>query len=230
LHYWLILPAAGNGRRFGGDFPKQYAPLAGRTVIEWALEPFLTDERCRGIVVALDGDDQYFANLGPARDPRVATVVGGSQRHDSVHNALAAVNAADDDWVLVHDAARPCASRMEIDALIEAVEGDAVGGLLAVPLADTLKRADAGQRVSETPSRDSLWRALTPQMFRLGMLRRALAAAQESGRAPTDEAQAMEWCGHAPQLVRGDAQNMKITVASDLTLTAAILAHRSASP
>jgi len=126
--------------------PKQYMPLAGSTVIEHALAPFLADPRCRQIIVALDPADVRFRTLPPARDPRVQVVPGGAQRCDSVRNALQAIAAADDDWVLVHDAARPCVARSDVDTLIAAVAGDAVGGLLAVPLADTLKRGNDRQR------------------------------------------------------------------------------------
>jgi 2-C-methyl-D-erythritol 4-phosphate cytidylyltransferase len=228
MDYWLVVPAAGSGQRFGGDLPKQYTPLAGRTVIEWALAPFLADARCRRIVVALGTDDHHFAQLAAAGDPRILTVPGGPQRCDSVRQALSALNAEDDDWVLVHDAARPCVSRGEIDALLAAVASDDVGGLLALPVADTLKRADGEQRVCDTPSRESLWRALTPQMFRAGLLRRALHAAHAGACLPTDEAQAVEWLGFAPRLVRGDSQNVKVTEQADLALAAVTLAQRSA--
>jgi 2-C-methyl-D-erythritol 4-phosphate cytidylyltransferase len=182
------------------------------------------------IVVALDPDDSLFRQLPLAADPRVSAVTGGAQRCDSVRNALAQVAAADDDWILIHDAARPCLARTDLDALIGVLGDDAVGGLLAAPLSDTLKRADHLQRVADTPSRDSLWRALTPQMFRLRLLREALQAAHAAGREPTDEAQAIEWAGHAPRLVPGRADNLKVTSPADLTLVAALLAqeHRTA--
>jgi 2-C-methyl-D-erythritol 2,4-cyclodiphosphate synthase len=146
-------------------------------------------------------------------------------RCDSVRNALDAITDEDDAWVLVHDAARPCVTRAEIDALLEGCAADLVGGLLAVPVADTLKRADEAQRVLKSPPREGLWRALTPQMFRLGVLRRALRAAHEAGREPTDEAQAVEWLGESPRLVAGNAANLKITTAADLALAAALLAQ-----
>jgi 2-C-methyl-D-erythritol 4-phosphate cytidylyltransferase len=228
LQYWLIMPAAGSGRRFGATVPKQYLQLAGRTVIEHALAAFLADERCRGIVVALDPDDSRFASLPLSSEPRMKIAAGGAQRCDSVRNALDAIAGADEDWVLVHDAARPCLSRSDLDALIAALSCDPAGGLLATPLSDTLKRADHGQRAVDTPSRDSLWRALTPQMFRLGLLRSALRAAQAAGREPTDEAQAMEWAGHTPLLVAGRADNLKVTSPADLALAAAVLAARMA--
>jgi 2-C-methyl-D-erythritol 4-phosphate cytidylyltransferase len=225
LRYWLVMPAAGSGQRFGQELPKQYMPLAGRTVIECSLAPFLADSRCAGAVIAIAANDRRFGGLALAKEPRLRTVTGGQQRADSVLSALESLQAPDDDWVLVHDAARPCVSRGEIDALLLAAGTDAVGGLLAVPLSDTLKREQSG-RVRETPSRESLWRALTPQMFRLGALRSALQAARDAGRSPTDEAQALEWAGQQPVLVAGSPQNIKITTAADLELAAAILLKR----
>jgi 2-C-methyl-D-erythritol 4-phosphate cytidylyltransferase len=225
LRYWLVMPAAGSGQRFGQELPKQYRPLAGRTVIEYSLAPFLADSRCVGAVIAIAANDRRFAELALAQEPRLRTVTGGEQRADSVLSALESLQAPDEDWVLVHDAARPCVSCGEIDALLAAAGTDAVGGLLAVPLADTLKRELSG-RVRETPSRESLWRALTPQMFHLGALRSALQAARNAGRSPTDEAQALEWAGQQPVLVAGSPQNLKITTAADLELAAAILLQR----
>lgn len=232
------MPAAGTGRRFGGDTPKQYLLLAGARVIERALAPFVADARCQGIVVAIDAADTQFNALPVAQDPRLRVVAGGARRCDSVRNALAAIaagdGAVDEDWVLVHDAARPCISRPDIDHLLSALQHDEVGGLLAVPLADTIKRAAADgastsdtPRVADTPPRTGLWRALTPQMFRAGLLREALRVAAVAGREPTDEAQAVEWLGHAPRLVAGDPGNLKITAPADLELAAAWLAREN---
>jgi 2-C-methyl-D-erythritol 4-phosphate cytidylyltransferase / 2-C-methyl-D-erythritol 2,4-cyclodiphosphate synthase len=221
------MPAAGSGRRFGSATPKQYFPLAGRSLIEHSLAPFIADARCRGIVVALDAADSTFESLDVADEPRVVRAVGGARRCDSVRAALAAIAAPDADWVLVHDAARPCLSRADLDALLGALAADAIGGLLAAPQSDTLKLADEFQRVQKTPPRDGLWRALTPQMFRLGLLRQALQAANEAGREPTDEAQAVEWLGHAPRLVAGSPANLKVTTPADLQLAAAILGGRT---
>jgi len=223
------MPAAGSGRRYGAATPKQYLELAGRGVIEQALAPFLQDPRCVGVVIALDRDDTWFAALPAARDARVRCVHGGNRRCDSVRNALEAISGPDDSWVLVHDAARPCVTRAEVDDLLAACAHDAVGGLLAVPVADTLKRADESGRVLKSPPRDGLWRALTPQMFRLGLLRRALREAHAAGRDPTDEAQAVEWLGEAPRLVAGNAGNLKITTAADLKIAAALLAQGESS-
>ncbi|HEX5462620.1 MAG TPA: 2-C-methyl-D-erythritol 4-phosphate cytidylyltransferase [Steroidobacteraceae bacterium] len=221
-NYWLVMPAAGAGRRFGADRPKQYAPLCGRTVIEWALAPFLTDPRCSGTVVALAEDDPYWAAIAP---PTVLVASGGEERSHSVRNGLAALaeRAGRDDWVLVHDAARPCLPRRDLDRLLADLAAHPVGGILATPTADTLKRADAARHIQQTVDRAGLWRALTPQMFRYGRLCEALDRAHGSGRAPTDEAQAIEWLGDRPALIEGAAANLKITSAADLALAAALL-------
>lgn len=222
MRYWLVMPAAGIGRRFGTDRPKQYAPLCGRTVIEWALALFLTDPRCAGAVVALAEDDPYWAAVAPAT---VRVAAGGQERSHSVRNGLAALakDAHRDDWVLVHDAARPCLPRGDLDRLLAELAAHPVGGLLATPAADTLKRADASRDVQQTVDRAGLWRALTPQMFRYGRLCEALDRAHDDGRIPTDEAQAIEWLGDRPKLVEGAAANLKITSAADLAIAAALL-------
>lgn len=233
MRYALVVPAAGSGRRFGATvLRKQYEPLAGLTVIEHALAPFLADARCHRILVAIAADDAAWPQVAARCELRAAcpigAVTGGAERASSVHRALAALQGSvdDDEWVLVHDAARPCLSRAEIDALIAAALPHPVGGLLAVPVADTLKRGmpgGAGVQVERTESREGLWRALTPQMFRLGPLARALDAARSAQRQPTDEAQAMEWQGHAPLLVPGDVRNIKITTPADLAFAEALL-------
>ena len=222
MHYWLVMPAAGIGRRFGAERPKQYAPLRGRTVIEWALAPFLRDARCAGAMVALAADDPYWREIAP---PQVLTASGGVERSHSVRNALAALapRAQAEDWVLVHDAARPCLADADLERLIAELAAHPVGGLLATPAADTLKRADAAGCVAATVDRTGLWRALTPQMFRYGLLCSALDAAHAAGRIPTDEAQAVEWLGMRPALVAASTANLKITRAADLTLAAALL-------
>jgi 2-C-methyl-D-erythritol 4-phosphate cytidylyltransferase len=223
LRYRVVMPAAGSGLRFGQGLPKQYMLLAGRTVIEWALAPFLEDERCVQVVVALAPGDVTFGTLPVAHESRLSRVTGGAHRADSVAAALQSVTGADDDWVLVHDAARPCVTLQELDSLLDSARTGVCGALLAVPVADTLKRSAADQLVVDTPSRDSLWRALTPQMFPRALLRRALDAARQAGRMPTDEAQAVEWLGLQPLLIPGNPWNLKITHAGDLQIAAAIL-------
>jgi 2-C-methyl-D-erythritol 4-phosphate cytidylyltransferase / 2-C-methyl-D-erythritol 2,4-cyclodiphosphate synthase len=227
LHYWLIMPAAGSGRRFGTQVPKQYAELLGRTVIEWALAPFIDDPRCSGIIVALAPHDQWWPQIAQRLPTHVATVAGGAQRSESVLNGLRALGtrADDRDWVLVHDAARPCLPVADLTALLRHLRDEEIGGLLAAPGADTLKFGPAGGAtvVDRTVDRTGLWRALTPQMFRFGVLRKALEAAHDAGRTPTDESQALEWVGARPVLVTGSAENLKVTTAQDLVVAAAIL-------
>lgn len=222
MRYWLVMPAAGIGRRFGRQRPKQYAPLRGRTVIQWALAPFLADARCAGAVVALAAHDPYWPEVAP---PQVLTVAGGTERSHSVRNALAALarRADAEDWVLVHDAARPCLPPADLEHLLGRLAEHPLGGLLAVPAADTLKRADAHGGVAASVDRAGLWRALTPQMFRYRTLCDALDAAHAAGQVPTDEAQALEWRGEHPVLVAGSAANLKITTTADLSIAAALL-------
>ncbi|HEY8508467.1 MAG TPA: 2-C-methyl-D-erythritol 4-phosphate cytidylyltransferase [Steroidobacteraceae bacterium] len=229
MRYWLVMPAAGAGRRFGESVPKQYAPLCGRTVIEWALAPFAADSRCAGIAIAIAEGDPHWADVSKRLGWMIRVAHGGQQRSESVRSALAALAdvARANDWVLVHDAARPCVSREEIDRLIAKLEAHPPGGLLALPAADTLKRARSDGAVDVTVDRSNLWRALTPQMFRYARLCEALDAAHRSGRYPTDEAQALEWCGESPLLVEGASANIKITTAQDLTLAEALLRARS---
>jgi 2-C-methyl-D-erythritol 4-phosphate cytidylyltransferase len=228
VHYGLVMPAAGSGRRFGAAGPKQYAPLAGTTVLECALAPFLADRRCRAVRLVLAADDPERARLQALLGARGALVDGGAERCDSVRLGLAslAVVLGEDDWVLVHDAARPCIAAADVDRLIARVSDGFEGGLLAAPLADTLKRAAADGTCLETPARAGLWCAQTPQMFRLGALRAALEQAQRAGRVPTDEAQAMEWQGVRARLVASEHCNLKVTTPADLALAAAVLAAR----
>jgi len=230
MKYHLVLPAAGSGRRFAATLPKQYADLAGRTVIEQSLRHFESDADCVGLVVAVSPDDDRWPRMVAGR-PRFRTVSGGAQRAHSVLNALRSLAQLDaDDWVFVHDAARPCFTREDLASLKRELADHAVGGLLAVPLADTLKRgAGDSPEVEATLDRSGLWRASTPQVFRLGVLRPALEAALSGGRIPTDEAQAVEWAGHKPRLVPGRADNIKVTTPGDLQLAAAILSMQGNS-
>lgn len=223
--FCAAVPAAGAATRMGGGRPKQYLPLAGRSVLEWALACFLEHAGLQAVVVALPADDDSFASLDVAGDPRVRTVTGGSTRAASVRAALAAL--ADQDPatpVLVHDAARPCLLRGDLDRLL-ACAGEPDGALLALPVRDTLKRDDAAGRVAATVAREHLWQALTPQGFPLGTLGAALRAAGDEPGI-TDEAGAMERAGHRPRLVEGDPSNLKVTRPGDLPLAAAILGAR----
>lgn len=226
--YWAVIPAAGAGKRMARAVPKQYLSLHGRSVLEWALQPFLADARCRGVVLVLASDDTHWPTLG-LHHSKLRVAAGGAERADSV---LAGLNtllsiAAPTEWVLVHDAARPCVHPADLDALL-AVANDAepVGALLATPVSDTLKQATADQRVAHTVPRAGLWRALTPQLFRLGQLHAALQNALANNIAITDEASAMEALGLQPRLIAGRSDNLKITLPEDLALAESVLAGR----
>ncbi|HYM41562.1 MAG TPA: 2-C-methyl-D-erythritol 4-phosphate cytidylyltransferase [Steroidobacteraceae bacterium] len=238
MKYFLIMPAAGSGRRFQGDIPKQYAPLLDRTVIEWALAPFLGDPRCAHAVVAIAESDPTWPRVAARlAGERLSATPGGDERSVSVRRGLAALAARADagDWVVVHDAARPCLDLRDLGELIMAVTAHGTGGLLGARAVDTLKqaqtdaRAHQGPTVARTVDRTDLWRAFTPQMFRFGPLCAALDAAHSSGRYPSDEAQALEWAGVRPLLVEGRATNLKLTTSEDLLLAEAVLRARRAA-
>ena len=253
--HFALVPAAGSGARLGSPTPKQYLPLAGRPMIWHALSVLCRQTRIAQVYVVLSAGDAWWAgydwsSLGDTLRP---VFCGGATRAESVVNGLAAMagELAEDDWVLVHDAARPCLSPILLDALLNALADDPVGGLLALPVADTLKRAHAeeessagmadlgGQpdwaaprrrnmphgaqapRVAATVTRDELWQAQTPQMFRYGLLRAALAAAPKE---VTDEAGALEMAGYRPRLVPSELRNFKVTYPADLALAELILA------
>jgi 2-C-methyl-D-erythritol 4-phosphate cytidylyltransferase len=224
--HFAIVPAAGSGARFGADQPKQYLSLLGRPLLHHTLAVLAACPEINRVWVVLAADDAEWGRYDWSElGAKVETLrCGGASRAESVANGLAAAAtvAADDDWVLVHDAARPCLSAAMLAALFAELVDDPVGGLLAVPVADTLKRADAAQRVAATEPRDALWQAQTPQMFRYGLLRDALAACRDV----TDEAGAVEALGLRPKLVRGDATNLKVTYPADLALAAMILRGR----
>lgn len=218
------MPAAGTGTRMDSATPKQYLPLAGRPVILHTLERLCQCAAVQGVIVGLSIDDEHWRGLQPefeAQEKFRGVFVGGVERADTVLNGLQALSqfADADDWVLVHDAARPSVRASDIDKLIHAVIGQhADGGLLALPVTDTVKRADTQQRVRETVVRDDLWRALTPQLFPIAALTQALEQALERGITVTDEASAMEHSGARPLLVQGHSDNIKITLPGDLAL------------
>jgi 2-C-methyl-D-erythritol 4-phosphate cytidylyltransferase len=224
---WFIVPAAGASRRLGGPVAKPYLELAGRRVIEHTLDALLSQASVAGGVVVLAADDREWPTLPLALRERVTTTLGGRERCDSVLAGLRALSsAARDDWVLVHDAARPCLAAADLSRLIGACADDAVGGLLALPVADTLKRDDGAGRSAQTVPRERLWRAQTPQMFRCGQLTAALQQAIDAGETPGDEAAAIERLGFKPLLVEGSPLNIKITHPSDLEFAASVLAKR----
>ena len=226
VRYWALIPAAGRGTRMAESMPKQYLPLAGVSLLRRALAPLEAEPRIEGIVLVVAPDDPYRNDYRPRIRKPLIVAQGGAQRSDSVCNGLRALagEADDDDWIVVHDAARPCLARDDLTRLLDLLASHACGGLLATPVHDTLKRADAAGVVTATVDRTGLWRALTPQMFRFGLLRAAMEQARSDGVPITDEAAAMERAGHAVQLVEGRADNIKITRASDLELAERIVA------
>lgn len=214
---WCVVPAAGRGKRFGAELPKQYVSIAGKPLLRWTLERLAAHSRIAGLVVVLSADDAHWPDLRGLAGKPVFTAIGGGERADSVLSGLNALGAdvADDAFVLVHDAARPCVREDDITRLIDRASA-AGGGLLAAPMRDTLKRADAQGRVESTEARESRWRALTPQMFRRAELVDALSRARAEGVIVTDEAMAMERAGHRPLLVEGSDDNIKVTTPADL--------------
>jgi 2-C-methyl-D-erythritol 4-phosphate cytidylyltransferase len=227
--FWAVVPAAGAGRRMASNIPKQYLSLLGCRVIEHTLQRLLEHERIEGVYVALSNADGWWSSTAFAAHPRVVRVPGGAERCHSVHNALECLRtvAGAEDWVLVHDAARPCLHRSDLDRLIDELAGDPVGGLLAAPLHDTIKQAGEEGRITATVPRERLWRAFTPQMFRLGALFDALTQALSRGWVVTDDASAMELAGHAPRLLEGRSDNIKITRSEDLRLAEFYLQQQS---
>ncbi len=228
-HYYAVIPAAGTGSRFGAGMPKQYLPLNGAPLIQHTLQALLSDTRIAQVVVVLSPDDTHWheACLPTGAAGRVRVVhTGGATRADSVVNGIkwlqSNLNVNQEDWVLVHDAARPCLTMTQLAGLIDALADDPVGGLLAIPVADTLKRGDTAARVMVTVDRQQLWQAQTPQMFRIGPLQSALSRDDLAGI--TDEASAIEALGLQPKLVPGSLSNLKVTYPEDLRLAAMILA------
>lgn len=217
--FWAVVPAAGAGKRMGSPIPKQYLEIAGKPVLQHTLERLLSVERIAGVVVALSPGDDYWPGLAVSADPRIRTAPGGSERADSVLSALdvLAGQARADDWVLVHDAARPCLTASDLNHLMDTLARHPVGGILAVPVSDTLKRVES-QAIVATVDRSLIWRALTPQMFRLAALRQALVRAREQGLVVTDEASALELQGACPGIVEGRPDNIKITRPEDIAL------------
>ncbi|MDR2874947.1 MAG: 2-C-methyl-D-erythritol 4-phosphate cytidylyltransferase [Methylobacillus sp.] len=222
---YALIPAAGSGSRMGSVLPKQYLPLLGKPMIHHTLAVFCSHPGISRVYVVLDPDDTDWErhDCGAFDDKLEVLRCGGATRAATVKNGLAAMagKAHERDWVLVHDAARPCLTHAMLDHLLAELRDDEVGGLLAVPVADTLKREGADGRVDHTEPRSGLWRAQTPQMFRYDLLRRALQA--DGAAASTDEAQAVESLGHAPRLVMGDGHNLKVTYQEDLVIAELLL-------
>jgi len=225
--FWAVIPAAGVGKRMQADRPKQYLELQGKTVLEHTLSRFLTHPQISGVVVAVTDGDPYWQELAISH-PKLRMALGGEERCHSVLNSLEMLKAqaSVEDWVLVHDAARPCLRLEDLEHLIEVLAAHPVGGLLGLPVADTMKRTAADDTVVETVPREHLWRALTPQMFRFAELHSALDMALKNGQLVTDEASAMELAGKAPKMVEGHGDNIKITRPQDLRLAELYLAEQ----
>jgi len=221
--YFGLVPAAGSGSRFGADGLKQYSPLAGKPMLYHSIERLLAAPEVEVVFVVLaPADTDFRTHDWSGFGQRLAPLYcGGASRRDSVLNGIVAAASAVDpnDWMLVHDAARPCLGKAELRRLMDEAGRDEVGGILAIPVADTLKRADDEHRILATEPRDGLWRAQTPQMFRHGMLLRALREAEHV----TDDASAVEALGYKPKLVEGSAKNLKVTFAADLEIAERLL-------
>lgn len=225
--YWLVVPAAGVGARMGANCPKQYLPLLGKTIIEHTLERLLELTVLEKIIVALSPNDAFWPELEISHNQKVIRVDGGFERADSVLKALQSLDntAKHNDWVLVHDAARPCVTVAAIMHLIETCVEHSVGGILGVPVTDTLKRVNAVGEIETTLDRSVLWQAQTPQMFRYGLLREGLERAAKNNHTVTDEASALEYLGLSPLMVEGSGDNIKVTRPEDLALAEMILAR-----
>lgn len=219
IRFWGVVPAAGVGKRMQADRPKQYLDLAGTCVIERTLTRLLAADVFSAIAVAISEQDPYWTELAIAKHSCIIKATGGKERADSVLSALLILRdrAADEDWVLVHDAARPCLTVSDVHRLIDTLSGHPTGGILALPSHDTLKDV-ADFHITCTIDRGRIWRALTPQMFRYGVLKRALQQAAVEGSVVTDEASALELIGLQPKIVEGRPDNIKITCPEDLKL------------
>jgi len=222
---WAIVPAAGIGARMLADRPKQYLPLEGKTVIEHTLHRLASHPRINGIIVAIAEHDPYWPTLTLPLNCPVHVVSGGIVRADSVFNALQYLLtlSTENPWVLVHDAARPCLRHQDIDQMLMVLTTHNVGGILGIPVNDTVKRVNTQHEITDTVCRQGLWRASTPQMFRMQALTAALNSAKQQHLIMTDEASAMELAGLKPMMVEGHSDNIKITVPQDLALASLFL-------
>ena len=222
---WVIIPAAGVGKRMESDTPKQYLKLNDKTIIEHTVDVFDKHDSISEIVVAISKGDEYWPSLNVSLSKPLHVANGGKERCDSVLNGLKFLEnkAADNDWILVHDAARPCLRQEDLTLLLDTLKESEAGGILAVPVRDTMKRSFANNYIKETVERENLWHALTPQMFRFSMLKSALESALKNNEAVTDEASAIELAGYQSVLVEGHADNIKITRPEDLVLASFFL-------
>ena len=218
VRYWVVIPAAGVGKRMGVDKPKQYIQVSNKTIIEHTIECFLGREEIEKVVVVISNTDEYWPELQISKHEKVITAPGGAERYQSVFNGLKELQdkAEQNDWVLVHDAARPCLSQSAIDRLMIELREHEVGGILAMPCRDTMKRSNEKSEIIDTVERESLWHAQTPQMFKYEKLYSAISDVLEKDIVVTDEAMAIELSGFKPLLVIGQQENIKITHKDDL--------------
>lgn len=208
-----VIPASGIGSRMNASVPKQYLKIQNKSILEHTLHPFLIHPDIEKIVVAVSSNDPYYPQIEALQHPKISLVFGGETRAQSVYNALQTLN--ENDWVLVHDAARPCLKRSDLDKILQ-IDSEQ-GAILATPAVDTMKRAN-GMHILHTEDRATLWHALTPQFFKVSLLRRALRLAFEQNITITDEASAMEFAGYSPLLIAGRSDNLKVTRPEDLAL------------
>ena len=227
VNHWVVIPAAGSGQRMQSSIPKQYLKINGKTVLEHTLSIFIEHDDIAGITVCVALNDNVGVNLPVFSNLKVSHVLGGDSRAKSVLIGLSALSdkAKDDDWVLVHDAARPCLSAPTLQRLFDELEGDKVGGILALPAKDTLKLQleNSNIQIDKTLDRSIIWQAQTPQMFRYKLLKDALNSALEHNIEITDEASALEVAGYQPRLIEGEARNQKITQPEDLKMAEVFL-------
>jgi len=216
--YWVVIPAAGVGSRMGVDKPKQYISINDKTIIEHTIDCFIDREEIEKIVVAISKEDEFWPTLSISNHDKIIVAPGGEERYQSVLNSLQILSgkAEANDWVLVHDAARPCLNQSAIDRLIIELRTHDVGGILALPCRDTMKRANETGEIDKTVERESLWHAQTPQMFKYEKLLSAIEDALTKKVVVTDESMAMERLGYKPLLVQGHQENIKVTHKDDL--------------
>jgi 2-C-methyl-D-erythritol 4-phosphate cytidylyltransferase len=228
-HVWAVVPAAGIGSRMQADKPKQYLLLDNKPVLQHTLQRLASHPRIEGIVVALAPNDPWWPELDLQLNCQLLIAEGGEARADSVLNALSLLKqqSENDIWVMVHDAARPCLRHEDIDHMLATLLNHQVGGILGVPVTDTVKRVASDNSIVDTVDRQGLWRAATPQMFRLGLLHKALSVAAQQGLSVTDEASALELAGWQPMMVEGHPDNIKITLPQDLALAALYLQQQA---
>ena len=224
MRIWAVIPAAGVGKRYSSDIPKQYLSLNGMPVLLHSINKFVKLDEIHEILVALNPDDEFWQKLNFSH-PKVKTINGGPERCNSVNSALEELSgrAENGDWILVHDAVRPCISDFDLNRIIEIAHDEDVGGLLACPILDTIKKVGDNLDVLKTIPREGLWSAMTPQIFRYELLKKALNAVLNSAQSVTDEAKAIELIGLTPKIIEGDKTNIKITHPSDMVLAESII-------